>query len=251
MRIGLIGAGNLAGALARGWREPVICTDSGSGRARRLVAELGGGEALGSNRELAERVDAVVLCHKPAGLAAVAQELAGWTGTVVSTLGGVGLKALRAAYPDAELARAIPNTPVAVRAGVIGWTADPGLPADREQALRERFERLGHVVVLPEALLDVATGLSGVGPAYLAVVAEAMADAGIRDGLPAPLASEIVAATMAGTGALLQTREGDTLAVRREVTSPGGITARGLAALEQAGLRAAFLAAADAIAAPR
>lgn len=250
MRIGLIGAGNLAGALARGWGEPVLCTDGGSGRARRLVGELGG-EALSTNRELADRVDAVVLCHKPSSLDTVAGELSGWGGTVISTLGGVSLEALRVAYPSAELIRAVPNTPVAVRAGVIGWTADPGLAPDRDRTLRERFDRLGRVVVLPEALLDVATGLSGVGPAYLAVVAEAMVDAGVRHGLPSPLASEIVAATLTGTGALLAAREGDTLAVRREVTSPGGITARGLAALEHAGLRAAFLAAADAIATTR
>ena len=76
MQIGLIGSGNMARALARGWGEPVLCTDSGSGSAQALADELGG-ERVASNRELAERADLVVLCHKPYQLEAVAKEIAG------------------------------------------------------------------------------------------------------------------------------------------------------------------------------
>jgi pyrroline-5-carboxylate reductase len=234
----------MARALARGWGEPVLCTDRGSGRAAALVAELGG-EALADNAELAERVDAVVLCHKPAQLEAVADELAGGVKVVVSVLAGVPLAALRSAYPGAGVARAMPNTPVEVRQGVICWASE-GLEPERE--LRERFARLGQLLELPEPLLDLATGVSGVGPAYFALVAEAIADAAVKHGLPPALALELAAATMAGTGALLHARGGDTLAVRREVTSPGGVTARGLAALERGGVRGAFADAADAVA---
>ena len=85
MQLGFIGAGNMASALARGWGEPVLCTDSGSGRAAALARELGG-EALASNRELAERADVVVLAHKPAQLDAVAAEIAGVAKAVVSIL---------------------------------------------------------------------------------------------------------------------------------------------------------------------
>jgi len=87
----------------------------------------------------------------------------------------------------------------------------------------------------------------GVGPAYQAMLAEAQVDAAVRHGLAPALAGRLVAETMAGTAALLERRDYDTLTVRREVTSPGGTTARGLAALERAGLRAAFHDAADAV----
>src|SRR6476661_7363912 len=98
MQVGFIGSGNMASALARGWGEPVLATDSGSGRAAALVEELGG-EALTSNRELAERADVVVLAHKPAQTARVAGEIGGAAKAIVSLLGGVGLPELREAYP--------------------------------------------------------------------------------------------------------------------------------------------------------
>jgi len=101
--------------------------------------------------------------------------------------------------------------------------------------------------VLEDALVDVAMGLMSCAPAYLALVAEAQVDAGVRRGIPAAQASALVTETLAGTAALLRRRDHDTLAVRREVASPGGTTARGLAALERAGVRAAFSDALDAV----
>jgi pyrroline-5-carboxylate reductase len=100
---------------------------------------------------------------------------------------------------------------------------------------------------VPEKLMGPAGALMGVGPAYQALLVEAQVDAGVRHGLAAPLAGRLVAETMAGTAALLETRDYDTLAIRREVTSPGGTTARGLAALERGGVRPAFQEAFDAV----
>jgi pyrroline-5-carboxylate reductase len=254
MRVGLIGAGNMARAMARGWGEPVLCTDSGSGRARELVAELGG-EVVGSNRELAERVDLVVLCHKPYQLEAVAAQISDTAKAVASVLGGTGLDTLRAAYPQAQVFALMPNTPVEVRRGVIVYAETshehaPAVDAELEAQVLELFGRLGTVIRLPEAQVGAATAISGVGPAYQALLAEAQVDAGVRHGLKPELASRLVGETMAGSSALLAHRGFDTLAVRREVTSPGGSTARGLAALEQAGVRFAFQAAIDAVAGP-
>src|SRR4051794_31034599 len=99
MQLGFIGAGNMASALARGWGEPVLATDSGSGRAAALVEELGG-EALGSNRELAERADVVILAHKPVQTAQVAAEIRDAAKAIVSILGGVTQQDLHEAYPD-------------------------------------------------------------------------------------------------------------------------------------------------------
>jgi len=241
MQVGLIGAGNMARALARGWGDPVLATDGGSGRAAALVAELGG-EALGSNAELAERADLVVLACKPYQLDAVAAE-AGAARRVLSVLGGIDVATLRKAFPSSEVYLTMPNTPVEVRRGVTIVAEETPLPDD----VRELLERVGTVHVLPERLMGAATATTGVSPAYVALVAEAMVDAAVKHGLKADLAAELVVEVLGGSAELLRTRGGDTLAMRREVTSPGGSTARGLAALEQAGLRTAFLDAMEAV----
>jgi pyrroline-5-carboxylate reductase len=243
--VGLIGAGNMARALARGWAEPLLCTDAGSGRAQALAAEVGG-EAVASNAELAERAELVVLCHKPAQLRAVAEQVEGRARAVASVLAATPISALQEAYPGVPVVRTMPNTPVEVRRGVICFAPAPGVDAELERRVRDRFSRLGTVVELPESQMDLATAVMGVSPAYVALVAEAQVDAAVKYGLPARRAAELFVETLAGTAALLAERDYDTLAVRREVTSPGGSTARGLAALEAGGVRAAFL---DALAA--
>src|ERR1700692_280961 len=106
-----------------------------------------------------------------------------------------------------------------------------GEEAALDGAVSELFAELGTLVVLPDALLDVAMGLMSCAPAYVALVAEAQIDAGVRRGIPAAQSAELVVQTLAGTAELLRFRDNDTLAVRREVTSPGGVTARGVAAL--------------------
>lgn len=250
MQVGLIGAGNMARALARGWGEPVLVSDGGSGRARELADELGG-EALDSNVQVADRSDLVVLCHKPAQFNAVAHELRGHARAVASVLGGVDTAALRQAY-QVPVFRFMPNTPVEVRRGVLCYSPEREIEVDREleASILELFGRLGAVVKVPERLIGAASAVMSVGPAYQALVAEAQVDAAVRHGLAPALASRLVAETMAGTAMLLETRAYDTLAVRREVTSPGGITARGLAALERGGVRPAFQAAFDAVVGP-
>jgi pyrroline-5-carboxylate reductase len=239
MRLGLIGAGNMASALARGWGDPVLVYDAYRPRAEALVAELGG-EVAASNAELAQDADVVLLAHKPAGLERVAAEVGGSAKGVISILGGVPLAALRAAYRATPVVRMIPSVPVEVRQGVTCHARDGEADAALEAQAIELFERVGLVVSLDEAQMEIATGLMSCAPAYVALVAEAQVDAGVRAGMPADVAGELVAANIGGTGALLQARGMDTLAVRRAVTSPGGITARGLAALEHGGVRAAF-----------
>jgi pyrroline-5-carboxylate reductase len=239
MRIGFIGAGNMATALARGWGEPVLVHDAYRPRAEALVEEVGG-EVVASNAELAQRADALLLAHKPPGLQRVAAEVGGAAKGVISILGGVSLAALRDAYGATPVVRMIPSVPVEVRQGVTCHALDPQADGQLEAQAVELFERVGLVVGLDESLIEVATGLMSCAPAYVALVAEAQVDAGVRAGLPADVAGELVAASIGGTAALLQARNMDTLTVRRAVTSPGGITARGLAALEHGGVRAAF-----------
>ena len=252
MQVGLIGCGNMARALARGWGLPVLCADPLADRARRLAEEVGG-EALPGNRAVAERADLVVLCHKPAQLAAVAGEIAKQAKAVASILAATPLSALREAYPGKPVYRFIPSLPVEVRQGAVVQAAGQGSPRgdegeDRLDAeVADLFAQLGTLVVLDDALIDVAMGLMSCGPAYVALVAEAQIDAGVRKGIPAAQGADLVVQTLAGTAELLRRRGNDTMAIRREVASPGGLTARGLDALERGGVRAAFSDALDAV----
>ncbi len=236
----------MARALARGWGDPVLCSDTGSGRARVLADELGG-EALPSNREVAERADLVILAHKPAQLTEVAGEIRGHVKAVASVLGGTPLAALQEAYPGVAVFRVMPNTPVEVRRGVVCYTPPEDVDPQLQRDVVNLFERVAIVVRLPERLMGPAAAAMSVAPAYDALLAEAQVDAVVRYGLGAELASRLVVETLAGTAELLAARDNDTLTVRREVTSPGGMTARGLDALERNGVRGAFQAAADAV----
>jgi pyrroline-5-carboxylate reductase len=236
----------MARAMARGWGRPVLCADPMGERAQALVQEVSG-EALASNAEVAERSDLVVLCHKPAQLRDVAREVAPHAPAVASILAATPLAALKEAYPDRPVYRFIPSLPVEVREGAIVQSAGEGSAHELDAQVSELFGELGTLVVLPDELLDVAMGLMSCAPAYVALVAEAQVDAGIRRGIPAALGAQLVVQTLTGTAELLRRRGNDTQAVRREVTSPGGVTARGLAALERAGLRDAFSDALDAV----
>lgn len=246
MVVGLIGSGNMARALARGWGEPVLCTDVVRERAEALAAEVGG-EAVGSNAELAERAELVVLCHKPAQLEEVAAEVGRSPRVVASILGATPRAAVQAAYPGSAVFRLMPSVPVEVRQGVVCHVPDPDADPDLERQVLDLFGRLGTVFPVEEHLVDVAMGVMSVAPAYVALLVEAQVDAAVKQGLPAPVAGAMFVEVLAGTAALLRARDLDTLAVRREVTSPGGSTARGLAALERGGVRAAFSQAMEAV----
>jgi pyrroline-5-carboxylate reductase len=255
MQIGLIGSGNMARALARGWNRPVLCSDPLPERAAALATEVAG-EALSTNAEVARRADLVVLCHKPAQLAEVASEVAPHAKAVASILAATPLQALKDAYPGKPVYRFIPSLPVEVRQGAVVQGVDaqddkerahPDRDVALDREVHDLFAELGRLVVLPDALVDVAMGLMSCAPAYVALVAEAQVDAGVRHGIPAAQGAELVVQTLAGTAELLRRRDNDTHAIRREVASPGGLTARGLDALERAGLRAAFSDALDAV----
>ncbi len=246
MQIGLIGCGNMARALARGWGSPLVCSDPVAERAQSLAAEVGG-EALAGNAEVAQRADLLVLCHKPAQLQAVAAEVAPHAKAIASILAATPLAALKQAYPDKPVYRFIPSLPVEVREGAVVQAAAPPQDAALDREVADLFASLGTLVVLDDSLIDVAMGLMSCAPAYVALVAEAQIDAGVRKGIPAAQGAELVVQTLSGTAELLRQRGNDTMAIRREVASPGGLTAKGLDALERAGLRAAFSAALDAV----
>jgi pyrroline-5-carboxylate reductase len=249
MRIGLIGAGNMATALARGWGEPVLVSDVDHARAEALAAELGG-EAPGSNAYVADTADAVVLCHKPAQLGEVAEEIRDRAKAVISILGGVPVADVEAAYPGTPVYRFMPNIPAEVGEGVFAYAPGSRAADGPEREVLDTFGRIGTVVPTPEPLIDTAMALMSCSPAFFALVVEALVDAGVRSGLQPEAASQMAVGAMAGTAATLRAHDFDTLALRRRVTSPGGSTARGLAALERGGVRDAFSNAVDAVVKP-
>jgi pyrroline-5-carboxylate reductase len=249
MRIGLIGAGNMASALARGWGEPVLVSDVDHARAEALAGELGG-EAPGSNAYVADAADAVLLCHKPPQLREVADEIRDRAKAVVSILGGVPLADVEAAYPGTPVYRFMPNIPAEVGEGVFAYAPGSSAADGPEGEILELFGRIGTVVPTPEPLIDTAMAVMSCSPAFFALAVEALVDAGVRNGLQPDAASQMAVGAMAGTAATLRAQGFDTLALRRRVTSPGGSTARGLAALERGGLRDAFSSAVDAVVKP-
>jgi pyrroline-5-carboxylate reductase len=238
MVIGFCGSGSMAAAMARGWAgggDSMLFSDSGSGRARALAAELGG-EAV-SNAEIAKRADLVVVAVKPAKLEEVAPDLQE-AQNVVSILAAVPLQRVSQAFPNAKVLRVMPNVGVEVRRGVMC------VVGEASEQTRELLELLGHVVDLPDGNFNEATAVMGCAPAYLALAVEALADAGAAAGLDEELARELVVETTAGTAELLRVRH--PADVRRAVASPGGSTEAGLEALDRGGASAAFAAAVEA-----
>lgn len=229
----------MAAAMARGWAgavEGMLFSDSGSGRAARLAAELGG-EALG-NEEIAARADLVVLAVNPNDLDAVAPQLQR-AKEIVSVLDAVSLQRLAEALPGARVLRAIPNVGVEVRRGVFCVAGEAG------DETRAKLAVLGRVVEVAEGEdFDVVAEVMGCSPAYLALAVEAIADAGAANGLDPELARELVVETAVGTAELL--RRHTPAELRKAVASPGGSTEKGLEALEREGVRRALEAAVEA-----
>lgn len=236
----------MATALARGLREPVLVSDVDGDRARRLAEETGG-EALGSNAEVAESADAVVLCHKPQQLEEVAAEVGERAACVVSILAATRTDQLEAAYPGVPVYRFIPNLPVEVRRGVLCYSPGSRASEGPEREILELFGRLGAVIPLEEPLMEPAMALMSCGPAFMAAVVEALTDAGGRHGLEQDDAVRMTVETMAGTAAYLSAHELDAGALRTRVATPGGVTERGLETLGERGLADAVGAAVDTV----
>ena len=211
------------------------------------LAETAKVTAVAKNEELvAKQAGALVLCVKPADALAALRSLgkAAADKLIISIVAGLPLAALQdAAGPSARLVRVMPNTPALVHRGAaayaLGRTATP-----EDAALTEKlFGAVGLIVRVKEELLDVVTGLSGSGPAYVYLVIEALSDAGVLMGLPRDLSLKLAAQTVAGAAQMVAETGRHPAALRDEVTSPGGTTIAGIEALEAAAVRSAFLSA--------
>jgi pyrroline-5-carboxylate reductase len=247
MRLGLIGAGNMASALARGIGDPVLVHDVDQAKASALAEALGG-EAVGSNAELAERADVLVLCHKPKQLEDVAAQVGGRARVVVSILAATTTEQVAAAYPGASVYRFIPNMPTEVRRGVLCYIAGPGASDGPEDEILALMGRAGTVIPLAEEpLIEPAMALMSCGPAFMALVAESFAEAGVAHGLDPDDAMRMVVETMGGTADYLAQHGYDGPGLRARVATPGGVTEKGVITLEERGLRDVCRAAVDTV----
>ncbi|GBU19061.1 MULTISPECIES: pyrroline-5-carboxylate reductase [Methylobacterium] len=235
----LVGAGKMGGAMLSGWlaggldpsRTGVI-DPAPSAEIERLCAERG----VALNPASPSAPEALVLAIKPQGLEAAAPALAPLAGSgtlVVSVLAGKTVANLQQRLPEAgAVVRAMPNLPASIGRGATGAFAGETVTGRQRAAAEALLSATGLVEwVADEALIDAVTALSGSGPAYVFLLAEAMAQAGIRSGLPPETAERLARATVAGAGALLDAGSEPAETLRRNVTSPGGTTAAALAVL--------------------
>jgi pyrroline-5-carboxylate reductase len=235
MKVGFVGAGNMAAAMARGWAageggpQAMLFCDLDADRAAAVAAEVGG-ETRDSLPELATDSQVVVLAVKPGALGEVAEALGGRAPALISILAATSTAEIAEEFPGVPALRVMPNQPVEVRRGVLCYVAADGMPDDVLAALLELLEPLGDLIPLQERLMDPAMAIMSSSPAYMALVAEALARGGEREGLDPKLAGELVAGAMAGTAELLGKRDPET--IRNAVASPGGATEAGLAQLE-------------------
>ena len=235
MKVGFAGAGNMAAAMARGWAagdggpDAMLFSDLDAERASALATEVGGQTREGLS-ELAADCDLLLLAVKPAALDEVATELDGAAPALVSVLAATPTERIVEAFPGVPAMRVMPNQPVEVRRGVLCYVKPEAMPAELEERLLALLGLLGTLVPLEERQMDAAMAIMSSSPAYIALVAEALARGGEREGLDPALAGELVAGTLAGTAALLEKR--DPATIRSAVASPGGATEAGLAQLE-------------------
>ncbi len=243
-QLGFIGGGNMAtaiisGALRGGYCGPadVIVSEPDAERQRAL-REMGV-EATWDNAEVARSAATLVLAVKPQVMSAALASLRGAfdpTRTrVISIAAGTRIASIAADLPGARIIRVMPNTPLLVGAGMSVLCAGPGVsPADLQNATA-LFAASGQTLTLPEEAFDAVTAVSGSGPAYVFLLAEAMAEAGRREGLPEAAAAQLARQTIAGAGAMLAQSADTAAELRRKVTSPGGTTAAAIAALDAGG----------------
>jgi len=257
-KLGLIGGGVMGEALlsrliVREIYQPLEIVVSEVKETRRdYLAQTYGVQVTADNQAVARKSRAIMLAIKPQIFPEVAKVLNQALTTseskplIISILAGVKLSQLESAFEQLPVIRAMPNTPATVGAGITALAMGSQAQENDRQIARKIFESVGEVVEVPETLMDAVTGLSGSGPAYVAMIVEALADGGVKSGLPREIAMQLALATIKGTVELLQTTKMHPAELKDRVTSPGGTTIAGVAQLEKGGLRSALIQAVQA-----
>jgi pyrroline-5-carboxylate reductase len=255
-RIGLIGAGQMATALAHGFikaglttADKLLASDVDE-HARQRFAHATAAHTTAENALVAAQSNVIFLAVKPQQMAQVAAGLRGKLTAeqlIVSIAAGIRLSSLAEWLgPGLRLVRVMPNTPCLVGQGACAYSLGTHASAEDGALVGRLFGALGSAWQVEERLLDAVTGLAGSGPAFVYVIIEALSDAGVKMGLPRNIATEMAARTLRGAAEMVLATQEHPAVLKDRVASPGGTTIAGLQALELGGLRAALMAAVEA-----
>lgn len=248
IKLGLIGGGVMGEAIlsrlvAQGTylSDEILVSDPTPQRREYLQQQYG--VKVTEDNNLAAEAPVLLLAIKPQVFDMVTADLSQKAAPqlVISILAGVSICKLEKAFGDRAVVRAMPNTPATVGAGMTAISAGNRLRAKDLAIATQIFRAVGEVVTVPESLMDAVTGLSGSGPAYIAIAIEALADGGVAAGLPRGIASKLALQTVIGTAQLLNQSDLHPAQLKDRVSSPGGTTIAGVTKLEQAGFRSALI----------
>jgi len=256
LRVGFLGAGKMATALARGWltagmigADHLSASDPSS-EARQSFQTSTGVRVSDTNHEVVGASDLLILAVKPQVMRELLAEIRPVVTNrhlVVSVAAGVSLRQLADGLgAERRLIRVVPNTPCLVGASASAYTAGETTTLEDKELLKRLLNTVGRAFQLPEAQLDAVTGLSGSGPAFVYAMIEALSDGGVRMGLPRDVATTLAAQTVFGAAKMVLETGLHPAVLKDMVTSPGGTTIAGLHALERGGARAAFIDAVEA-----
>jgi pyrroline-5-carboxylate reductase len=255
LRIGFLGAGRMATALAKGWLQAGLVRADGCRasdplpQARQAFAAETGCPAVSDNREIAAASDLLVLAVKPQSMAALLEEIRPLQKDrlIVSIAAGITLRQLADGLGSGcRLVRVMPNTPCLVGASASGYSPGDSATAEDIGLVDRLLNAVGVAFKLPEHLLDAVTGLSGSGPAFVYLMIESLSDGGVRVGLPRDVATALAAQTVLGSAKMVLQTQSHPGVLKDMVASPGGTTIAGLHALERAGVRGALMDAVEA-----
>ncbi|MCX6023205.1 MAG: pyrroline-5-carboxylate reductase [Chloroflexi bacterium] len=248
LRLGFIGGGIMGEAMIKGLLEQrvttpdrIVVTDISEGRCRHLAHTYGIHTYASNNPAALDGADFVVVAVKPQNLGELYQELRGLFAqeqVLVSIIAGAGISTLAGNLGHPAVVRVMPNTPGQIGQGISVWTATPEVSEPQRKTVRTILGALGEEIFAPsEHYLDMATALSGSGPAYVFLFLEALIDAGVHIGMPRDMATRLTLQTVLGSAQLAITSGRHPAELRNMVTSPGGTTTEGLLRMETAGFR--------------
>jgi pyrroline-5-carboxylate reductase len=247
VKLGVIGGGVMGGAIVsrlidRGtYQSSEILISEPTLSQREVLHQLYGVQVTDDNN-LAAMAPVLLLAIKPQIFETVVAKLSQPAANlVISILAGVSIAQLERGFPDRAVVRAMPNTPATVGMGITALAAGNRVRTEQLELATQIFQAVGEVIPVPESLMDAVTGLSGSGPAYVAIAIEALSDGGVAAGLPRQIADRLALQTVLGTAGLLKESHLHPAQLKDRVTSPGGTTIAGVRELERSGFRSALI----------
>ena len=250
LTIGVIGAGQIGSAIAKVLAETgkyeIIASRRKIGKVRDL--EKLGVKLTRMNREVAKESDVIFISVKPYKVPEILNEVSDLLKNklLISVAAAISISKLQKLAPEAKIVRAMPNIALNVKAGFIAYSRGSKITEEDINLVRELFSEMGYCMEVDESLMDAVTALSGSGPAYVAIMIEAMAHAGLKVGLPRDLAYISSAYTIYGTAKMILDTELHPAMIKEMVLTPGGTTIEGIFYLEEGGIRTAMMKAVEA-----